>query len=215
VAAQGLVVVGAGGHGREVLVVALAAGRPVLGVLDDGTPGPGLLAALGVEHLGPVDWLGTATPVPEFAAGVGDPAGRRAVVQRAEQAGARAAVLVHPSAEVGHSVELAAGAVVWPQVALTVQVRVGRHSHLNVASSISHDVVIGDFVTVGPGARVCGAVRLEDDVWVGAGATILQGVRVGAGTVIGAGAVVLRDVRPGLVVAGVPARPLPRTDGTA
>jgi acetyltransferase-like isoleucine patch superfamily enzyme len=77
-----------------------------------------------------------------------------------------------------------------------------------VGSSLSHDVVAGDFVTVGPGARVCGAAVLEDDVWIGAGATILPRVRIGAGATVGAGAVVTRDVDSGDVVAGVPARSL-------
>ena len=56
------------------------------------------------------------------------------------------------------------GVLIWPNATVTVTVRLGRHTHLNVGSSVSHDVVAGDFVTVGPGARVCGAAVLEDDV---------------------------------------------------
>ncbi len=45
---------------------------------------------------------------------------------------------------------------------------------------------------------------------IGSGALIMGGITVGAGATIGAGAVVLHDVAPGEVVAGVPARVLPR-----
>ena len=51
-------------------------------------------------------------------------------------------------------------------------------------------------------------IAIEDNVWIGAGAVALGGVRIGARAVVAAGAVVTRDVEPGVVVGGVPARPL-------
>jgi sugar O-acyltransferase (sialic acid O-acetyltransferase NeuD family) len=203
-----IVVIGAGGHGREVVSIALAAGRRVVGVLDDGSPDLDALADLGVTHLGPVDWLRSVDTCPSFVAGLGYPVPRRSVAQFAEVAGTVPAVVIHPAANVGADVQLDPGVIIWPQVGVTTRVRIGRHSHLNVGCSVSHDSRLGDFVTVGPGARVCGSVVLEDDVWLGAGATIIQGVRVGAGAVVGAGSVVLHDVPPGSTVVGVPARQL-------
>ena len=43
---------------------------------------------------------------------------------------------------------------------------------------------------------------------IGAGAVVAPGVRVGRRAVVAAGAVVIDDVEPGVVVAGVPARPI-------
>lgn len=56
----------------------------------------------------------------------------------------------------------------------------------------------------------CEPTRVGRGASIGSGAVIMCGLTVGAGALVGAGAVVTRDVAPGEVVAGVPARVLPR-----
>ena len=51
-------------------------------------------------------------------------------------------------------------------------------------------------------------VWIEDDAWIGARVTILKGVHIGRGATVAAGAVVTRNVAAGVVVGGVPAKPL-------
>ena len=80
-------------------------------------------------------------------------------------------------------------------------------------SYVTHDCVVGDFVTLAPRVSVNGRVVIEDDVYIGTGATILPGnanapITIGKGAVIGAHALVTRDVAPGATVVGAPARPL-------
>ncbi|MCX8158028.1 MAG: N-acetyltransferase [Verrucomicrobiae bacterium] len=56
----------------------------------------------------------------------------------------------------------------------------------------------------------CIPTRVKRRAAIGSGAVILCGVTIGEGALVGAGAVVTRDVPPGAVVAGVPARLMPR-----
>lgn len=103
------------------------------------------------------------------------------------------------------------GAAISPFVTLTSNIRIGSHFHANLYSYVEHDCVVGDFVTLAPGAKCNGNIVLEDHVYVGAGAVIKQGVPgrplvIGKGATIGMGAVVTKSVAPGETVVGNPAR---------
>lgn len=98
------------------------------------------------------------------------------------------------------------GACLSPYVVLTSNIRIGRCFHANISSYIEHDCVIGDFVTIAPGAKVNGNVRIGDHVYIGSGAIIRQGITIGAGAIVGMGAVVTKDVAAGTTVFGNPAK---------
>ena len=103
---------------------------------------------------------------------------------------------------------------------------VGRKTWIGPQSYFdARDLVIGDHVGWGPGAKILGSahVGLPIDIpiiqtdldikrvtigpWadIGVNAVILPGVTIGKGSQVGAGAVVTADVPPFAVVAGVPA----------
>ena len=211
-APQQVVVVGASGFGREcldVLQVMMGAGSAleVLGVVDDRPSGVNLerLAARGTPYLGTVSaWVDDGARHGVYVLGIGDPRVRRALVSRLDEVGARALTAVHPTATIGSEADLGEGVVVCAGVAISTNVRLGRHVHINPSATIGHDAVLDDFVSVNPGAIVSGEVIIGSETLLGAGATILQGLTVGARTVIGAGAVVTRGVPASVVVKGVP-----------
>lgn len=208
-----LVVVGAGGFGREVLDVVEAVNASgaepafeLLGVLDDGPSQANLqrLAERDIPYLGTLDEF-TGHPAVSFVVGVAHPGHRRAIDERLTAAGHHAPILQHPAATVGSRTSLGPGSIVCAGARLTTHITLGRHVHVHVNATVGHDTTLADFTSVYPLAAVSGSCVLEDGATVGANATVIQGLTVGAGAFVGAGAVVVSDVAPGATVKGVPA----------
>jgi sugar O-acyltransferase (sialic acid O-acetyltransferase NeuD family) len=200
-----LVIVGAGGHGRELFDAATSSGWNVLGFVDDGDVQFDRVERLGATLLGDVAWL-EASPG-TYALGVGSSSVRRELSNRLDRVGCVAATIVHPGATVGPDVRLGDGVVLFDRCTVTTNVEIGAHTHLNVGCAVQHDSVVGSFVQFSPGVFLNGDCVIGDDVFLGTGATVTRGCAVGARARIGAGAVVLDDVEPGTTVIGAPARP--------
>jgi sugar O-acyltransferase (sialic acid O-acetyltransferase NeuD family) len=207
-----LVIVGAGGHGREVLdtVEAINAQRfrfKVLGFLDEGPFDESLLQRRGTMVLGDVTKLEELEA--SYLIAIGSPEARRRIDDYASSLGRQAASAVHPAATVGSDAYIGPGAVLSAGSRVTTNVRTGRHVHLNVNATVSHDCTLGDYVTLNPGANIAGNVEVEAATTLGIGAAVIQGLRIGGSTLVGAGAVVIDDLPSHVTAVGVPARAVP------
>jgi sugar O-acyltransferase (sialic acid O-acetyltransferase NeuD family) len=205
-----LVIVGAGGFGRELLdlVRDINARSPTFefqGFLDDGETRADLLQRLQAPLLGPSSRLGDLGA--SFAIGIGAAEPRRRIDAMARSFECRPVSLVHPSATIGSDVRIGDGAVIAAGARLTTNIVLGRHAHINVNCTLGHDVIVGDFATLFPGVHLGGGSEIGEGATLGTGCVILPGVRVGRGAVVGAGAVVVRDVAPETTVVVAAARP--------
>ena len=211
---ESLVIIGCGGHGREIfgIVEAINDGPrgeqwKVLGFVDD-YPRAGDMARvgrLGSTYLGTTSWLASLESGTHYALGIGSPAVRATVDRKIEHYDLRPATLIHPGSTVGEDNSFEPGVVIFAGARITTNVRLGRHVHVNQNSTVGHDCVFGDYVSVHPMAAVSGACVLGERVMIGAGSVVLQELEMGAGVTVGAGACVVRNVEADLTVKGVPA----------
>ena len=204
-----VVIVGAGGFGREAADVVIACGRPVLGVVDDSPATRNLdrLRDRGIPHLGSLrDLLTTGPGDAQIIIGIGDPAIRSRLGGVLAEAGFEFATLVHPRATIGSSVRMGPGTVICAGACVSTNVTLGRHVHLNPNCTIGHDTVIDDFASVNPAATVGGEVRVGARTLLGSAANVLQGLTIGTDSLIGASSLVTRHVPDQVVVKGIPGR---------
>ncbi len=217
-----VVIIGAGGHGREILLYArdligTGARIRVVGFVDEGRPS---------GHLGETEILGDfdeleallerrAEAPLQYITAIGDNRARRQCVEKAECFAARNFVpwtLRHPRSIVGDDGSIGEGTCLAPGSVFTTNVRIGKHCIVNVNASISHDSAVGDFSNINPGVVVAGNVRIGEGCYIGAGATVIDKVSIGAWTTVGAGAVVIEDLPPHVTAVGVPAKIIRRNE---
>ena len=206
-----LLIVGAGGFGREVLqwaedIAAEGCDWEVGGFLDadpaalDGYECP-LQVLSSPQQYEPVD-------EDLLVCAIGDPATRMKVAADLTSRGAEFATLVHPTAIVGARNVVGEGCILCPRVTITTDITLGRHVIVNPHSTIGHDVTIGDCSSLFSHCDVTGGATIEPGVTMGSHSAVLPGVRVGEFARISAGSVVSRRVKPFTTVFGVPAKKL-------
>jgi len=208
-----LVVIGAGGFGRETLDVIEAINGVhetyrVVGMVDDA-PSPVFLERLtvrGYRHLGSIDeWLASGDGE-RFVVGVGTPAVRAAMVARIGEHATAATALIHPTASIGSQFVAGEGTVVCAHATISTNVRLGAHVHVNPAAVIGHDSTCADYVSLNPGATVSGEVEIGFRALIGAKAVILQGLRVGPDATLAASACLTKNAPSAATLVGIPAR---------
>lgn len=207
-----LIVVGAGGFGRETIELIRAlqiAGSTIelRGVCDDD---PALRGGdvLGVPVIGPVTVL-HEHPDTDIVVTIGNPSNfgaRKRIVDQLGLGADRYATLFHPTTVVPESATVGPGSIIHANSVLTAAVFVGSHVVMMPSVVLTHDDRVGDYATIGAGAMLAGGVVVGEGAYIGSGAMVREHISIGDGSLVGMGSVVTRNIPGGQVWAGSPAR---------
>lgn len=208
-----LIIIGAGGFGKEVLWLLrdLRQAHPgfpePLGFADSQPSTPEIqgLPVLGSDSqlLRQLDPRSTG-----FVISIGSSSLRARIAHAWESAGFQAITCIHPSVRHSEYISLGAGSVLCAGSTLTTDIHIGRHVIINLHCTLGHDCRVEDFCTLSPGVHLSGGVHLESGCEIGTGAVLLPGVSAGKNCKLGAGAVATRSLQADLTYAGVPAKPI-------
>ena len=203
--ADGVLVIGAGGHASVCIDVLQSGGERVLGCLsDDGVARRPLpVAVLGLDS--EVDRF-IADGLDRLFVAVGDNRARLLLIERCLASGAQVINAVSPHAVVSPSVTFGVGVVLMAGAVVNAGASLGDGLIVNTNASVDHDADLGRGVHVCPGCAVAGDVAVGEGALLGVGSSVAPGRKVGAWATIGAGAAVVHDIPDGVVAVGVPAR---------
>jgi sugar O-acyltransferase (sialic acid O-acetyltransferase NeuD family) len=115
--------------------------------------------------------------------------------------------VIHPSVIILSSdVEIGEGSIICSGSILTTNITIGKHTHLNLQTTVGHDTVIGDFFTTAPGAKISGNCKIGECVYVGTNASIREKIKISDSVVVGMNSAVVKDIDDSGVYVGLPAK---------
>ena len=207
---KNLIIIGAGGFGRELFSAAREAvgfGEQfrIKGYLDANPSALDRFAGYPPIIGAPESY----EPQPDdvFITALGNIASRRRCAELVEARGGAFISVIHRSASLGQNVTVGPGSFIAHNVVLTVDISVGRHADIFHGTEIGHDSTVGDFAHVYSLCSIGGNVKIGKGAAVYPGARIVPNRSIGENAVVGIGSVVLLNVPSGTTVFGNPAAP--------
>ena len=198
-----LIIVGAGGFGREAYHLAKTIGLwNIKGFIDDN-----LNALDGVrcdsQIIGTIkDWNISENEV--FAIGIASPKIKEIVSKSLKERGAKFVTLIHPRAMVYETADIGEGCVIGGMSNIGDCAKVGNF--VNVAGSVvGQDSIIDDYSTTTAFVNIVSA-KIGKRVFIGSHSVVLNGKKVGDDAFVCAGSIVMSNVKPGVKVMGYPAK---------
>ncbi len=200
-----IIIVGAGGFAREVawLIDEINLKNQewnLIGCLDENNNEAKTLN--GYRVLNKSDLVNQSHAY--FVVAIGDSETRKEVVKR--YSSYKFATLVHPDVSISATNKIGEGSIICKGNIITVNVDIGKHVIVNIDSTVGHDAILEDFVTILPSVNISGYVRIKECSNVGTGTQIIQEKTIGQNSIIGAGSVVVKDINDYVVAVGIPAR---------
>ncbi|MCX6353205.1 MAG: acetyltransferase [Bacteroidetes bacterium] len=207
---KSIAVFGAGGLGREILVLLMQINHAemqwdILGFYDDNKIGETIH---GFPVIGGMKELNNTSEPISIVVAVGNPQSKEKIISAIKNPLVDFPILIHPSVELlpFQQIKIGEGSVITAGNILTTDIKIGKHILLNLDCTIGHDVVIGDYSAIMPGVNISGLVEIGKSAYIGTGASIKHDVKIGDNVTIGAGAVVIESIENEMTVMGNPAR---------
>ena len=200
----GLLILGAGGHGKVVAETALMEKKwGNIAFLDDNEE---LRDVIGIPVIGRFnDFILFKDKYKYAFVAIGNNKLRMEWIERLSKAGFTIPTIIHPFSYVSEISNIGEGTIIMAGAVVHVNAVIGKGCIINTSSSVDHDCILEDGVHISPGAHIGGSVSIGKYTWVCIGSYIANNIKIGRNVIVAAGAAVIKDVPDNVMVAGVPA----------
>jgi len=109
---------------------------------------------------------------------------------------------IHPSVQIlGDNVEIGVGSIICAGSIITNNIKIGKHTHLNLLTTIGHDNLIGDYFTTAPGVKISGNCNIENYVYFGTNSCTKEKISICNDVTIGLNSGVVKNIiEPGIYI---------------
>lgn len=204
-----MLIIGAGGHAKEILEIVLQQLPSEIAFYDDVTPSNDIDIFFAKYQI-------LRTPFemsqlfkqqsPDFILGIGGINARQILWEKSIGKGGNPVNLIAANSSVAKDLIADKGLSVMQMAFISNSVKIGKAALINARVNIHHDVSIGDFCEIGPVAILLGKCKIGNNVFIGAGAIILPGIKIGDNCIVGAGSIVTQTIDNNQKVKGNPAK---------
>lgn len=206
---KNLIILGAGGMGRQVYLFAQSCvgymkDYSIKGFLDDNPH-----AMDGFDGFPPV--LGSVDgyqiqPDDIFFNSIGDVQSKKKCIIKILEKGGDFITLIHPTASVSKGSKIGRGCMLGPRAGVGVESTVGDFCLIQDNAIIGHDVHVGDFCRIDCNVVLIAGVIIDNGVCIHTSSVINHNVHIGENAMVGALSFVIRNVKSGTSVQGNPAK---------
>lgn len=205
-----MLIIGAGGHAKEVLEVFYQNNAlENIYFFDDVTENMPNMIYQKFKVIKTISEVENLFKIREntFVLGVGSSFIRYKLAKKFIALGGKLCSAVSPFAQIGHyEVVLGKGVDIMTNTVITNNVIIGEGTLLNRNTNISHDAIIGKYCEFSPSVNISGNCTIGNFCSFGTGAIVLPKITIGDNVIVGAGAVVTQGVESNSVVVGIPAK---------
>ena len=210
---KNLVIIGAGGVGRETALIVQQINQlddtwNLVGFVDDNLDNFGKVIN-GYSVIGGIDTLELLDEDYYVVIAIANYKVKKSIVERLKGK-FKFATIVHPKVWIHDFMTLGEGSIIYEGAILTSNIEIGNHVIVCPKCGVGHDSKVKDYVSLLWNVNVSGNDLIDEGVLMGTGSTVIQGKTIGKGATIGAGAVVVDDIEPFSTVVGVPAKVIKR-----
>jgi len=201
-----IVIVGAGGLGREIYTWLKDSDdeHNILGFLDDV---PDSLENYNYPAE-IIDDIQNHQPIAgaKYILAIMSPAGKSKFAVELKNKGCKFTKFIHPTAILGSNVSVGEGVIITPGCILTCDIKIGDFVFLNTQTTLGHDVKIGAYTSINGKVEISGFVEIGESVTIGSRVVVLPKKKIVSGVTVGAGSVVVGNITKPITVFGNPAK---------
>jgi UDP-perosamine 4-acetyltransferase len=114
--------------------------------------------------------------------------------------------IISRHAVISSRTRLGKGICIMAGATINVNTIINDNCIINTKCSIDHDCHIEESSHIAPGVTISGNVRVGEGAWIGTGTSIIDNISIGKWSFVGGGAAVVKDLEPNALYCGVPAK---------